>query len=105
MSGKQQRFRCSFCGKRRDQVRHLIAGPGVYICDECITLCNQIIADGEHPLAGQQPEGARPAVRRRVAPWWHWWHHLVRRLLETGRGERLRMTVRQPIAGTASSRT
>jgi len=34
----------TFCGKRRDQVRHLIAGPGVYICDSCIDLCNQVIA-------------------------------------------------------------
>ena len=30
---------CSFCGKPQDQVRRLVAGPGVYICDECIALC------------------------------------------------------------------
>ncbi|MFM7694625.1 MAG: ClpX C4-type zinc finger protein, partial [Actinomycetota bacterium] len=34
---------CSFCGKTQRQVRKLIAGPGVYICDECIDLCNEII--------------------------------------------------------------
>ncbi len=34
---------CSFCGKSQRQVRKLIAGPGVYICDECIDLCNEII--------------------------------------------------------------
>src|ERR671931_50488 len=36
-------YRCSFCGKSQDQVRKLIAGQGVYICDECITLCREII--------------------------------------------------------------
>jgi ATP-dependent Clp protease ATP-binding subunit ClpX len=38
-------LRCSFCGKSRDEVRKLIAGPTVYICDECIELCNDIIAE------------------------------------------------------------
>lgn len=38
---------CSFCGKSQTQVRKLIAGPGVYICDECIELCNEIITE-EH---------------------------------------------------------
>jgi ATP-dependent Clp protease ATP-binding subunit ClpX len=35
---------CSFCGKPQDQVAKLIAGPGVYICNECITLCDDILA-------------------------------------------------------------
>ena len=38
-------LRCSFCGKSRDQVRKLIAGPTVYICDECVGLCNEIVAE------------------------------------------------------------
>ena len=38
-------LRCSFCGKTQDQVRRLVAGPGVYICDECIELCNDIIRE------------------------------------------------------------
>ncbi len=38
-------LRCSFCGKNQDEVRKLIAGPAVYICDECIELCNEIIAE------------------------------------------------------------
>ena len=37
--------RCSFCDKTQDQVRRIIAGNGVYICDECIALCQEIIAD------------------------------------------------------------
>ena len=36
-------LKCSFCNKSQPQVRKLIAGPGVYICDECIDLCNEII--------------------------------------------------------------
>jgi ATP-dependent Clp protease ATP-binding subunit ClpX len=37
-------YRCSFCGKRQDQVKKLIAGPTpVFICDECVTLCKEIV--------------------------------------------------------------
>ncbi|RAD67942.1 ATP-dependent Clp protease ATP-binding subunit ClpX, partial [Burkholderia multivorans] len=38
-------LKCNFCGKSQKQVRKLIAGPGVYICDECIGLCNEIIEE------------------------------------------------------------
>jgi ATP-dependent Clp protease ATP-binding subunit ClpX len=38
-------LKCSFCGKLQDHVKKLVAGPGVYICDECIELCNEIIED------------------------------------------------------------
>jgi len=38
-------LKCSFCGKNQEQVRKLVAGPGVYICDECIELCNEIIEE------------------------------------------------------------
>ena len=38
-------LKCSFCGKSQKQVVKLIAGPGVYICDECIDLCNEIIEE------------------------------------------------------------
>ncbi|HHY16738.1 MAG TPA: ATP-dependent Clp protease ATP-binding subunit ClpX [Firmicutes bacterium] len=52
---EQKGLKCSFCGKYQDQVKRLIAGPGVYICDECIELCNEIIAEeldeeAEHDL-------------------------------------------------------
>ncbi|WP_447975261.1 ATP-dependent Clp protease ATP-binding subunit ClpX [Nitrospira sp. Kam-Ns4a] len=40
-----RQLRCSFCGKSREEVRKLIAGPTVYICDECVNLCNDIIAE------------------------------------------------------------
>ncbi len=57
MLSKSPQFRCSFCGKSQDQVRKLIAGPEVYICDECIGLCNDIIVeevddDQTHELKG-----------------------------------------------------
>jgi ATP-dependent Clp protease ATP-binding subunit ClpX len=42
---EKKQLKCSFCGKTQDQVRRLIAGPGVYICDECIDLCSEIISD------------------------------------------------------------
>jgi len=56
-------LRCSFCGKTQKEVRKLIAGPGVYICDECITLCNEIITD-EIEKEEKLPDGSalpRPA--------------------------------------------
>jgi len=44
-SDDKGQLKCSFCGKYQDQVRRLVAGPGVYICDECIELCNEIIEE------------------------------------------------------------
>ena len=44
-------MKCSFCGKAQEQVRKLVAGPGVYICDECIELCNEII---EEEFSGEE---------------------------------------------------
>ena len=54
-SNKYGNLFCSFCGKNQDEVRKLIAGPSVYICDECIELCNDIIAE----------ENEREAITRR----------------------------------------
>jgi ATP-dependent Clp protease ATP-binding subunit ClpX len=45
-------LKCSFCGKSQEQVRKLIAGPGVYICDECIDLCNEILDEELVEVAG-----------------------------------------------------
>lgn len=44
-NGSSEDLLCSFCGKSQDEVKKLIAGPSVYICDECIQLCNEIIAE------------------------------------------------------------
>src|SRR5574344_2214523 len=43
MPQDDSRLKCSFCGKTQDQVKKLIAGPEVYICDECVELCNEIL--------------------------------------------------------------
>jgi len=51
-------LKCSFCGKLQDHVRKLVAGPGVYICDECIELCNEIIEDEVSKIRSGD-EGAR----------------------------------------------
>ncbi len=55
-------LKCSFCGKSQKQVKKLIAGPGVYICDECIDLCNEIIeeelADADEVKLDQLPKPA-----------------------------------------------
>ena len=50
------RLKCSFCGKTQDQVKKLIAGPEVYICDECVELCNEIL--DEEFFEGKEKEGS-----------------------------------------------
>ena len=47
-------IRCSFCGKRQEQVNRIIAGPNVYICNECVDLCASILRDEMH--TGTTPE-------------------------------------------------
>ena len=63
MSKYDSHLKCSFCGKSQEQVRKLIAGPGVYICDECVELCNEILdeelmenAAGMTPSVARSPE-------------------------------------------------
>lgn len=45
MPNNTRNVKCSFCGKSQDSVKKIIAGPGVYICDECINVCQEIIED------------------------------------------------------------
>lgn len=55
-------LRCSFCGKSQDEVKKLIAGPTVYICDECVELCNDIIAEEyEREEAARATQIPKPA--------------------------------------------
>jgi ATP-dependent Clp protease ATP-binding subunit ClpX len=49
-------LKCSFCGKSQEQVRKLIAGPGVYICDECVDLCNEILDEELFDSTGSSPQ-------------------------------------------------
>jgi len=56
-----EQLKCSFCGKSQRQVKKLIAGPGVYICDECIDLCNEIIEEElEHEVEVKLEELPKP---------------------------------------------
>jgi ATP-dependent Clp protease ATP-binding subunit ClpX len=59
--GTKVPYRCSFCGKSQEQVRKLIAGQGVYICDECISLCQEIIEEEmlDTPKAATKPAAAK----------------------------------------------
>ncbi|MBU44983.1 MAG: ATP-dependent Clp protease ATP-binding subunit ClpX [Spirochaetaceae bacterium] len=59
----KEKLHCSFCGKEQDSVRRLVAGPGVYICDECIELCNEIIAE-----EGEQETGAAGVLQELPRP-------------------------------------
>ncbi|WP_216907149.1 ATP-dependent protease ATP-binding subunit ClpX [Synechococcus sp. CCY 0621] len=61
-------LKCSFCGKSQEQVRKLIAGPGVYICDECIDLCNEILDEELVEHHGHGPQGRPAADGGRKAP-------------------------------------
>ena len=65
---KESLLRCSFCGKTQDEVKKIIAGPTVYICDECIDLCNEIMEEeyhNEHPDELKQ-ELLKPAEIKEV---------------------------------------
>ena len=53
----KSQLKCSFCGKTQEQVKKLVAGPGVYICDECIELCNEIIEEELHEDMGTDLDG------------------------------------------------
>ncbi|NMG57799.1 ATP-dependent protease ATP-binding subunit ClpX [Geitlerinema sp. P-1104] len=54
-------LKCSFCGKSQEQVRKLIAGPGVYICDECVDLCNEILDEELYDSGAAAPPSAQRA--------------------------------------------
>jgi ATP-dependent Clp protease ATP-binding subunit ClpX len=65
-------LKCSFCGKSQEQVRKLIAGPGVYICDECVELCNEILdeelLDPNGPVTHPPTKAEPPRKRRESVP-------------------------------------
>ena len=63
MAGKKSKefpTSCSFCGKSQEEVDKLIAGPDVFICDECVALCNEIVHEDKR-LGAVQDDGTRPA--------------------------------------------
>ncbi len=60
MEIKKSKLSCSFCGKKQSQVKKLIAGPNIYICNECVDLCNDILAEEEKSEADQSFQIAKP---------------------------------------------
>lgn len=72
MSKYDSHLKCSFCGKSQEQVRKLIAGPGVYICDECVDLCNEILDeelfDSGATVPQSVPRREQAPERRRSTP-------------------------------------
>ena len=64
--GPKVPYRCSFCGKSQEQVRKLIAGQGVYICDECINLCQEIIEEEMLEAPKQRPASQKLPNPRHV---------------------------------------
>ena len=64
---------CSFCGKDQDQAHRLIAGPGVFICDECIRLCNEILAKNEPDSIAATSSDTTPQLAT------SWWRRVVER--------------------------
>ena len=64
--GTKVPYRCSFCGKSQEQVRKLIAGQGVYICDECINLCQEIIEEEMLETPRTKPHAAKLPNPRQI---------------------------------------
>ena len=64
--GPKVPYRCSFCGKSQEQVRKLIAGQGVYICDECINLCQEIIEEEMLEAPKTRPQSAKLPNPRQI---------------------------------------
>ncbi len=62
MAKFEAHLKCSFCGKSQEQVRKLIAGPGVYICDECIDLCNEILDEELIDAQGKTRANSEPSL-------------------------------------------
>ncbi|WP_407674733.1 ClpX C4-type zinc finger protein [Paraliomyxa miuraensis] len=54
MTSETNEMRCSFCGKSSAEVRKLIAGPVACICDECVAMCQEILAEGSAPSEDDQ---------------------------------------------------
>lgn len=70
---RRRHTRCSFCGKDQSRGRKLVAGPGVYICDQCIELCNEVLKEDSAPIPSTHWKS------RRYGPpsgWRRWFRNL-----------------------------
>ena len=82
MSKSDSYLRCSFCGKSSEQVRKLIAGPGVYICDECVELCNEILDEelltSSNDTAIQPPLPSEQPQRQTISADYRAWNQILK---------------------------
>lgn len=92
---RRANLRCSFCGKGEDQVRKLVAGPGVFICDRCIALCNEVLATDDQPRPDPPCQPDPRARRSRTLTLRSW----LRNLFQSAAPGR----ARDQRAGTASA--
>lgn len=69
---KDDTLRCSFCGKSQDEVKKLIAGPSVHICNDCIDICNEIIADDRQASEPATADAPSAETKREDAPSVEW---------------------------------
>jgi len=74
MPDRRSATRCSFCGKSQDQVRKLVHGPGVFICDGCIELCNEVLRESGTSV----PSSARYRTMPRKKTFSGWFRNLFR---------------------------
>ena len=63
MVSNDELLSCSFCSKNQDEVKKLIAGPGVYICNECVDLCVDILHEEIEKVSTNDPEGKLPTPK------------------------------------------
>src|SRR5258706_3303356 len=62
--------RCAFCGRPRHEVRKLVAGPSVYICERCVAVCKQLLADERRAGGESEPRGCKPReLKERLDEW------------------------------------
>ena len=72
-SNDNKELRCTFCGRPQSQVERLVAGPGVYICDECIYQCLDILKESDLDIKAEKPADPNkplPKPRRKVLTLW-----------------------------------
>ncbi len=89
MPDRRGPIRCSFCGKNETQVRRVIAGPGIYICNECVFLCEGILK--EEQIANDTPKAERISALRAEIQHLHGLLRLESRLVKDLRAETERL--------------
>jgi hypothetical protein len=95
--------RCSFCGKTEGQVRGLVAGPGIYICNECVYLCVEVLK--ERHIADETPQAERSAALEVEIRHLHGLLRLESQLVKDLREETERLTAKAGARNATGRRT